>query len=456
MNETVDPGRLRLVEAVPQAVRKRRPVRRLLVLLILAVAAIVAAQRLEDLAPSTADATKPTAAVRPPEAGRSSAAQTVRDAATVVGDMPIILNALGTVTPLANVVIRTQIAGKLMGVGFQEGQMVKSGDYLAKVDSRPYEAVLAQNQAQLAKDTALMQQAQADLARYQKLEKQDSIARQQVDDQSYLVAQDRAAMANDQALIESSKLNISYATIVSPITGRVGLRLIDPGNYVQPSDAGGLVVVTQQDPISVVFSLPEDNLPQISGRIRLGATLPVTVFDRANVKQLAVGTLSTYDNQVDTTTGTIKLRAIFPNTDGALYPNQFVNVRLLVDTMAKQALVPNAAIQVGSFGSFVYVVGEGPPDGGDDKDASGAPNKEVGPAKIVNVRKVALGPADADRTVVVSGLAAGDRVIIDGVDRLRDGARVRIVEAAAAGGDPSRRDKKDGAAKPRPGAEAPK
>jgi multidrug efflux system membrane fusion protein len=322
--------------------------------------------------------------------------------------MPITIDALGTVTPLATVTVKTQIAGKLMGVGFEEGQLVNEGDFLAQIDSRPFEATLAQAQGQLAKDMALYQQAQADLARYQTLVKQDSIAHQQVEDQVFLVAQDKAAMAADQAQIDAAKLNVYYTHIVSPITGRVGLRLVDAGNYVQPTDASGLVVITQLDPISVIFSTPEDNWPRITGRFNSGAKLPVTAFDRSNVKQLATGVLTTFDNQVDTSTGTFKLRATFPNPDNVLFPSQFVNVLLLVDTITGAVLVPNAAIQIGSPGSFVYIVNA------DD---------------TVSVRKVITGPADASRTVVSSGLAIGEKVVTDGADRLREGSKVRLAPA---------------------------
>jgi multidrug efflux system membrane fusion protein len=326
--------------------------------------------------------------------------------------MPITIDALGTVTPLATVTVKTQISGKLMQVGYKEGQLVKEGDFLAQIDSRPYEATLAQAQGQIAKDTSLYQQAQADLARYVTLNKQDSIAHQQVDDQTFLVAQNKAAIASDQATIDAAKLNIYYTHIVSPINGRVGLRLIDAGNYVQPTDTTGLVVITELDPISVVFSTPEDNLPRITRRLNSGAVLPVTVLDRANVNKLAAGTLTTFDNQVDTTTGTFKLRATFANPDNALFPSQFVNARLLVDTVTGAVLVPNAAIQLGAMGSFVYVL----------KDDSS-----------VTARKIVTGAADATRTVVSDGLAVGEKVVIDGVDRLRDGAKVKVVAARAAG-----------------------
>jgi len=407
MNETVDPDSVaKATPASPEAAPdvglapapKRYRLGKIALAVALAAALIALGLRLENIGPSTLESSRPASPSGPPP-------QTVRAAPATLGDMPITIDALGTVTPLATVTVKTQISGKLMQVGFQEGQLVKEGDFLAQIDDRPFQATLAQAQGQLAKDTALYQQAQADLARYQTLVKQDSIAHQQVEDQVFLVAQDKAAMASDQAQIDATKLNIAYARIVSPITGRVGLRLVDAGNYVQPTDAAGLVVITQLDPISVIFSTPEDNWQRITRRVNSGAKLPVTAFDRSNVKELATGVLTTFDNQVDTSTGTFKLRATFPNSDSALFPSQFVNVRLLVDTMTGAVLVPNAAIQIGSPGSFVYLVN-------DDN--------------TVSVRKVVTGPTDASRTVVSSGLAVGDKVVVDGADRLREGAKVRL------------------------------
>ena len=405
MNETVKPEKVDVAEPIAPVPPKRRRWARPALALALAVAAVVVWRYLENPAPSTTEATRPAGAAGAP-------AQTVRAAATASGQMPITIDALGVVTPFATVTVKTQIAGKLMEVGFKEGQLVEQGDFLAQIDPRPYQAALALAQGQLAKDSALYAQAQADLARYQTLSTQDSIARQQVEDQVFLVAQDKAAMAADQAQIDTANLNIAYCHIVAPVGGRVGLRQVDPGNYLQPSDTTGIVVIAQLDPISVVFSTPEDNLPPIAARLNAGATLPVTAFDRANVKQLATGTLTTYDNQVDVTTGTFKLRATFDNPDGVLFPNQFVNVRLLVDTLADAVLAPNAAIQLGANGSFVYVVG-------DDS--------------TVAVRKVTTGPADATNTTIVSGLAVGENVVIDGADRLRDGAKVNVRNAAAQG-----------------------
>ena len=414
MNETVDPGSIVHAEpaAAPPPPPRRYRIGKIAVALALAAVVIAIGLRLENIGPSTLDAGKPVVPAGPPP-------QTVRAVEAATGDMPITINALGTVTPLAVVTVKTQVAGRLMEVGFAEGQLVKKGDFLAQVDDRAFQAALAQAEAQLAKDTALHEQAQADLERYQTLMKQDSISRQQVDDQVFLVAQDAAAMANDQAQIDAAKLNITFARIVAPIDGRVGLRLVDAGNYVQPTDTTGIVVITQLDPISVIFSTPEDNLARITRRLNTGAKLPVTLFDRANVKQIAVGELATFDNQIDTTTGTFKLRATFDNKDNALFASQFVNVRLLVDTLKGAVIVPNAAVQLGSIGSFVYVV----------KDDS-----------TVTVRKVQPGPSDTARTVIVSGLEVGEKVVVDGADRLREGSKVRVSQAptgAAASGAPA-------------------
>jgi multidrug efflux system membrane fusion protein len=391
------------VEAPPR--RRRSWLTWIVVIAALAGAAAYAWKRHQNTAPSTQPQENSGRQAQPP--------QTVRVAPVTLGDMPLTIDALGTVTPFETVTIRTQIAGVLQNVGFAEGQTVKAGDFIAQIDPRPYEAALAQAQGQLAKDQALLTQAQGDLARYQQLAKQDSIAQQQVTNQISLVAQDKAAIAADQALVKTAELNVAYTHIVSPITGRVGLRLVDPGNYLQPSDASGIVVITEIDPISVVFTTPEDNLPRIGARLSSGAKLPVTVLDRSNANSLTTGTLSTYDSQIDVTTGTIRMRATFDNPNGVLFPNQFVNVRLLVDTMTGATLAPNAAIQLGASGNFVYLLT-------DDS--------------TVSKRDVVIGPTDGKHTVIISGLASGDKVVIDGVDRLRDGAKVKVVDQRAAGG----------------------
>src|SRR6202011_1872710 len=271
------------------------------------------------------------------------------------GNMPVTLSQLGTVTPLAMVTVKTQISGYLMQVAFKEGQMVNKGDFLAQIDPRPYQVALAQAEGQLAKDQALLKNAQLDLVRYNTLVAQNSVAKQTRDTQESLVGQNRATIKSDQAQIDAQKLNLTYCRIISPVTGRVGLRQVDAGNYVQTSDPNGIVVITQLQPISVIFTLPEDNLPEVMKRVR-AATLPVTAYDRALVTKLAEGKLRTVDNQIDTTTGMVRLRAEFDNRDNRLFPNQFVTTLLLVDTLKGATLVPSAAVQWGAPGTFVYVV----------------------------------------------------------------------------------------------------
>ena len=325
-------------------------------------------------------------------------------------DIRVILNALGTVTPLTTVTVRTQINGILVQIGFKEGQIVRKGDFLAQIDPRPYQVALEQAQGAQARDQALLKNSQLDLTRYQTLLKQDSISRQQVDTQASLVQQYVGTVATDQAAIDSAKLNLVYCHITAPATGRVGLRQVDEGNYVTTGDTNGIVVLTQLQPISVVFALPEDNVPEITRQAPDGAGLPVLAFDRADLHQLAAGKLETIDNQVDTTTGTVKFRALFDNEDSALFPNQFVNAKLVVETMRGVVAAPTAAIQRGEPGTFVYT---------------------VRPDDTVHVQPVKLGPTDGDKVAVESGLSEGDRVVTDGADRLREGAKVTIPVASA-------------------------
>ena len=321
------------------------------------------------------------------------------------GDLPVTLNGLGTVTPLATVTVKTQIAGRLMTLGFQEGQIVKTNDFLAEVDPRPYQIALEQAEAQLVRDTALLDDARIDLARYRTLASQDSIPRQQLDTQEYLVHQYEGTVKADKAMVDNARLNLEYCHIVAPVGGRVGLRQVDQGNYVQTSDPNGIVVITQLQPISVIFTLPEDNLPTILKRLATGAKLPVTAYDRALTTKLATGVLLTVDNQIDTTTGTVRLRSQFDNRDNLLFPNQFVTAVLLVDTMKNATIAPSAAIQRGAPGAFVYVV-----------------NAE----RVVGLRPVKLGPTNGDRVGILSGLNPGEQVVVDGADKLRDGAKVML------------------------------
>ena len=339
-------------------------------------------------------------------------AQAVSAAKAASSDMPVTINALGTVTPLATVTVRTQIAGTLTDVAFREGQMVRKGDFLAQVDPRPYQIQLQNAEGAKAKDDALLGQARTDLARYQVLIKQDSIAQQQVDDQAYLVKQYEGQVKTDQAAIDTARLDLVYAHITAPVSGRIGLRQVDAGNYVQTSDTNGVVIITQMQPMSVIFTLAEDNLPVVLKRVSTGAQLSVTAYDRSGTTSLEGGHLDTLDNQIDTTTGTLKLRALFENKEGLLFPNQFVNTKLLVDTLHNAVIVPSSSVQTGSIGQFVYI---------------------VKPDDTVTVRVVKVGPIDGERTSIASGLEVGETVVTDGADRLREGAKVVIPARGAHG-----------------------
>ncbi|MEA1831020.1 MdtA/MuxA family multidrug efflux RND transporter periplasmic adaptor subunit [Methylobacterium durans] len=418
MNES-SPIRTETAREYPAAPVRARPRRRsrlirwLLVLLVLGAAGAVA-HRWYDKS-RTEVAGEPGATNGRGGPGRGGRGhdqpQAVGIASVTKGDMPVVLQGLGTVTPLATVTVRSQISGYLTEIGYREGQMVKKGDFLAQIDSRPYEALLAQYQGQLARDQALLQNSKLDLARFQRLAQQDSISKQNVDTQGALVKQNEGTVAADQALVDQQKLNIAYTRITSPVDGRVGLRQVDQGNYITAASTA-IVVVTQLHPISVVFTLPEDDVARVMRRVRSGAKLTVRAYDRGDAHEIATGILDTVDNQIDTTTGTVKLRALFQNDDEALFPNQFVNAKLTVDTVRDAAVVPTGAILRGTPGTYVYLMD------GDDK---------------VVVRPIKIGESDGARTVAVEGLAVGDRVVVDGTDRLRDGASVRITGGPAAG-----------------------
>ena len=321
------------------------------------------------------------------------------------GDMPIIDNALGTVTPLATVTVQTQINGQLMELGFQEGQLVNKGDFLAQIDPRPYQVALEQAQGQLAKDQAALANSKLDLARYEKLAAQNSIATQTLDTQRATVAQNIGLVQVDQAQVDAQKLNLIYCRITSPVAGRVGLRQVDAGNFIQTSSTTGIVVVTEVQPISVIFTLPEDNLPAVLKQVHAGKTLQVTALDRAGTTEIEVGELGTIDNQIDTTTGTVKLRAMFANKAYDLFPNQFVNIKLKVDTVQGTAIVPDSAVQRGAPGTFVYLT------------------KSDG---TVAAQPVTLGPDDGTKVAVLKGLEPGQVVVVDGADRLKDGAKITV------------------------------
>jgi multidrug efflux system membrane fusion protein len=383
-------------EASSIPVKRPRRGRIVLALVVLALIALVVFHLLRSKAP------KP-----------GVAPQVVTVATATTGPMPETLSELGTVTPVATVTVLPQLSGYLTAVGYREGQDVEKGQFLAQIDSRQYEISKRQAEAQLAKDKAALAQARADLVRFTQLNERKSIAEQTYADQQFLVQQDEAAVKADEANVAQFVLDLLYCHITAPVSGRVGLRLVDPGNYVTASSQPGIAVITTMKPTTVEFTVPQTALDKVLQRINAGAQLPVAVFSSDNSRQIATGTLYAINNQMATATGTVTLRATVPNDDEALFPNEFVNVKLLVDTLQNAVLVPTPAVQSGAPGDYVYLVN--------------ADN-------TVSVRKVTLGPGDGQHTVITSGLAAGNVVVTDGMDRLSDGVKIKASATRPASG----------------------
>jgi membrane fusion protein, multidrug efflux system len=376
----------------PHSYRRVRRIIGLLAVALLLGAALLFFQRLNT---GKAKTNKPASA---------PSAIAITTATAHQGDIGVYVNALGSVTPLYTVTVKSRVDGQLMSVNYREGQMVHQGDTLAEIDPRPFQAQLIQVQGQYDRDKALLENANNDLNRYQAAYSKNAIPKQQLDTQQATVHQYEGIVKNDQGQIDNAKVQLGYCQITSPISGRVGLRLVDPGNIVHASDANGMLVITQLQPISVLFSVAEDYLPQVQQQLRRGSRLPVDAFDRAQQKKLSSGTLLTFDNEIDTTTGTIKLKAIFPNHDNVLFPNQFVNAKLLVSTERGLILIPTAAIQRNAQEAFVYL---------------------VKPDQTVAMQTVSVGASEGNLTAV-EGLKVGDTVATDGFDKLQGGVKVVV------------------------------
>ncbi|MGE0665898.1 MAG: efflux RND transporter periplasmic adaptor subunit [Sphingomonadales bacterium] len=342
---------------------------------------------------------------------------TVGTGKAALADMPVTLSQIGTVQPVVQATVRTQLAGVLFSIEFEEGQMVAKGQKLAQIDPRPYQLALSEAEGVLARDRAQLNVARVDLQRYETLLKQDSIAAQQVDTQAATVKQLEGTVEADQAQVDNAKLNLSYTTITAPVAGKAGLRQADIGNYLTPGDVNGIVVITQTSPIDVSFAVPQDQVPAVQARLREGAALPVSVHDQYGDKVLAEGHFLTFDNVSDTTTGTVRAKARFLNAEGNLFPSQFVNVTIVVDTIEQAVTVPVTAIRHGARGDFVFI---------------------LTPEQTAKLQLVRLGPSDGTRTVVTSGVKAGDTVITEGADRIDDGASVNLPGQRGGGGEGAR------------------
>ena len=419
----------------------------LIIFVILAIVAAVAWKIHANQQETAATATR--------TAGSADRATPVQVVSVQQKTMPIYLTALGTATAYSTVTIKTRVDGQLMRVNFREGQEVKQGALLLEIDPRPYQAALAQAQGTLARDQANAANAQAQAARYTQLYAAGVVSKESAQTQQSAAGQISGSIESDNAAIQAAKINLAYTRITSPINGVVGLRQVDPGNIVHASDSAGLLVITQVKPISVIFTLPEDQLPQVQQRMRAGQKLVVEAYDRANAIHLATGTLVTLDNQIDPTTGTDKLKAVFDNTDGSLFPNQFVNIRLILEQRQNAIVIPASALQTGTQGTFVYVVKEGNPPanpggggpdgapGGNRRRAAGGPApapsgppsgapadaKPTGPQFYAEARPVKVDLTEGAQVIVSSGLQPGEQIVVDGQEKLRGGSKVSPKQA---------------------------